>query len=62
MIPLASEQRLVTTLRDTVAGSAFRVYVSIPDVPEGGYVLRVQAGSGADESEVVTREIPIRVN
>ena len=61
VIPLASEQRLVTTLRDTVAGSAFRVYLSIPDVPRGGYVLRVQAGSGADEGEVVTREIPIRV-
>jgi len=61
LIPLASEQRLVTTLRDTVAGSAFRVYVSIPDVPKGGYVLRVQAGAGADEREVVTREIPIRV-
>ena len=61
VIPLASEQRLVTTLRDTVAGSAFRVYMSIPDVPKGGYVLRVQAGSGADEGEVVTREIPIRV-
>ena len=59
--PLASEQRLVTTLRDTVAGSAFRVYLSIPDVPNGGYVLRVQAGSGADEGETVTREIPIRV-
>ncbi len=61
VIPLASEQRLVTTLRDTVAGSAFRVYLSIPDVPKGGYVLRVQAWSGADEGEVVTREIPIRV-
>jgi len=61
VIPLASEQRLVTTLRDTVAGSFFRVYVSIPDVPKGGYVLRVQAGVGADEGEVVTREIPLRV-
>ena len=61
LIPLASEHRLVTTLRDTVAGSAFRVYVSIPDVPDGSYVLRVRAGSGTGEGEVVTREIPIRV-
>ena len=51
----------MTTLRDTVAGSFFRAYVSIPDVPKGGYVLRVQAGVGTDEGEVVTREIPIRV-
>jgi len=61
LIPLASEHRLVTTLRDTVAGSAFRVYVSIPDVPGGSYALRVRAGSGTGEGEVVTREIPIRV-
>jgi VWFA-related protein len=60
-IPLATDQQPVSTVRDGVVGHAFKVNVTVPDVPEGAYVLRVQARSSTDEKAVALREIPVRV-
>jgi VWFA-related protein len=60
-IPLASEQRPAMAMRDGILGHAFKVNVTMPEVPEGAYVLRVEARSNADKTRVVSREIPVRV-
>jgi hypothetical protein len=59
-IPLASEQQPAVTLRDGVVGRAFTMHVTVPEVPEGAYVLSVQASNAAEE-RAVSREIPVRV-
>ena len=60
-IPLASQQRPAMAMREGVVGHAFKVNVTVPEVSEGTYVLRVQARSNADQERVVSREIPVRV-
>jgi VWFA-related protein len=59
--PLVSDERPALTIREGVVGHAFKVTVTIPEVAEGPYVLRVQARSNADNERVVTRDIPVRV-
>ena len=57
-IPLTSETRAVAVAQ---GANAFSVRLPMEDVPEGSYVLHVEARSSDDAARVVSREIPIRV-
>jgi VWFA-related protein len=61
VVPLASEQRPVSLLREGAMGCGFKVELPIADVPPGAYSLRVQARSNADAERVASRKIPIQV-
>jgi hypothetical protein len=56
---MASQQR--SPLQGANGTHTFAMRLPLSDVPEGAYVLRVQARSSADEEKVIAREIPIRV-
>jgi hypothetical protein len=61
VVPLASDEQPATLLRDSATGSTFKIYMTMPDVVEGPYALRVQARVNGDDERVVSREILVRV-